>query len=335
MAWSIATSELQSDGTLSFTPVRQLSEDEHDSLTSAIVELRDMLGRTTWEVLRSNYASFRVLGQELSGSSLLPPRDAVQVAITTSIVNFLTAMRMYLDHTKVELKRADKADGNIRWATWHQACSAEYDDYFAYRFLYKFRNYVQHVGLPVSAWEISSALERSDEFTARAAAGEPILNDGEDPGRVVTKITFCESPSSLISKYDRWSVAVKSDLESLATEIDLSEQIDIGMECLARVEQSYLDVCAPELTRHVQCFKAIVGDLHAYPGRPCLLKHEQQGPVPIGSPITFEIADLEIERFLQAERLVGDLLTVVDEADPRTRRNDPVTWTYDGMDPLC
>ena len=43
-----------------FIIVRHLSDDEYESLISVLVILRKILGRTAWNVLQSNYASFKL-----------------------------------------------------------------------------------------------------------------------------------------------------------------------------------------------------------------------------------------------------------------------------------
>ena len=143
-------------------------------------------------------------------------------------------MRMFLDQSEAELKRQEKLDGIDRFSAWKTACSSEYDDFFAYRFLYRFRNFVQHVGLPISSWTISSSLKASDEIVERVLLGEPPINNEYNREELVTQIYLSESPRDLVDKFDDWKT-LKHELQSLTTEIDLSEQIHICMECLARV----------------------------------------------------------------------------------------------------
>ncbi len=67
------------------------------------------------------------------------------------------------------------------------------------------------------------------------------------------------------------------------------------MECLARVELAYRDTFQIELSQCVSTFKEIVGELQDYTGRPMLMTWTQESPY-----ITMKVADLEIERFLEA-----------------------------------
>ena len=300
-AWWIATAQVNTDGVAQITAERELSDDEYERLVSALIARRKILDRTAWHVVQSNFASFGFLEEQLmshdSGATLNLRRDpdAIQVAVTTSVVNFLLAMRMYLDHSETELKRLDQYGGTTKFPSWKGVCSAEYDDYFAYRFLCRFRNYVQHVGLPINAWNLSTSLTHSDEVMAQALAGEPLSDIDTDTASTTTRIFLSESPADLIERFRNGWSTVKEDLESLTSEIDLSEQIHICMECLTRVEHAYRDAFQEELSQCVSAFAEIVGDLQDYTNPPLLLRWAQEGP-----RVTAEMMDLGIERFLEA-----------------------------------
>ena len=303
--WSLAVSDLGQDGQPVFNATRRLSDDEFERLSAANELFRRILGQTTWSVVQYNYSCFVLLEQQLrenvAARSTAAPihADTIQVPIVASIVNFLTAMRMFLDQSELVLKRLDKADGGGRFRTWKTVCSSEYEDYFAYRFLYKFRNYVLHVSLPLSTWNISISLEQSEKLVRLSLSGESPLDHVGDSDGLTVQILLGESPSDLIKNYDDWST-VKAELESLTTEIDLSEQIHVGMECLTRVARAFQEQFTEELSMGVDDFKAIVGNLGDYPSRPMLAKITQDHPL-----ITIEMMELEIERFLEAKRQVA------------------------------
>ena len=308
-SWCIAISQGTPEGTPTFSPVRQLSDDEHRRLESVIRTLCGTLGRTAWHALQQNHHAFCTIEQ-----ALLDPADgpfashkyqpeSLQIAVTTTIVNFLSSMHMYLEHTEHHLKQADKADGGDRAAAWDAARRAEYDDYFAYRFLYKFRNYVQHVGLPLHALSIEHSLKDADDIAARVLRGEPPLVEGETSHDATVSIALCAVPSDLLQEF-RTGAQLKSDLESLTTDIDLSEQIHVGMECLTRLESAFQETFRPELSRCVSEYTEIVGELHTYESRPFLMRVNQEQPY-----LTAQMSDMQPERFFQAMHLVADPTT--------------------------
>lgn len=75
--------------------------------------------------------------------------------INRVLLNLLSSVRMYLDHTELIINRR-YGDASPRFTNFKRACSDAYDGQFSYRFLYKLRNYAQHLGLPLSVFSISS-----------------------------------------------------------------------------------------------------------------------------------------------------------------------------------
>lgn len=304
--WNLAVNEPGQDGQAVLNATRRLSDDEYERLSDANQAFRRILGQTTWSVLQYSYSSFLLLEQQLrediaARSTTVPIHaDAIQVPIVASVVNFLTAMRMFLDQSETELKRLDKADDGNRFSAWKEVCSSEYDYYFAYRFLYRFRNYVQHVGLPLSIWNISVSLRQSDELVSLGLAGDSPLDHMSADEDLVVQIVLGESPSDLIENYDGWPAALKAELESLTTEIDLSEQIHIVMDCLKRVVRAFQEQFKEELAKGVTDFKEIVGNLNDYQHRPVLAHITEDSP-----RLTVKLVDLDFERFVQAERSIA------------------------------
>ena len=305
--WALAVNELREDGEPTLNATRRLSDDEVERLSAANKVFRRALGQTTWSVLQYNYSCFALLEQQLrddiaARSTTVPIHaDIIQVPIVASVVNFLNSMHMFLGQTQTELDRLDKTDHGSRCSAWNQVRSSEHDDYFAYRFLYRFRNYVQHVGLPLSIWNISVSLKQSDELVRRAVSEEPMPDNLDDSRAVIVQILLGESPSDLIKNYKKWST-VKPELESLTTEIDLSEQIHMVMECLTRLAEAYQEQFKVELLQGVNDFQKIVGNFEDYQNRPFLAKISENRPV-----FEIEMTDLEFERFSQAERFLAGM----------------------------
>ena len=242
-------------------------------------------GRTTFSVLSQNYRTFCALEQDLiarvtsAEPSELTNPELLNTSLITGVVNYLTSMRMFLDHSEADLRRRDKQDGRNRFVTWEVACNAEYNDYFGYRFLYRFRNYIQHVGLPLSVTTFSSTL-------------------GHD-GRIVGGVFLGEAPEHLLEEFDGWS-AVGAELKALSIDLDLSEQVHVSMECLTRIAEALMVVDKPELAESVVTFRAIIGDLNDYVGTPHLVQFAGNDEQPV-----FRVAYLDIERFRAAEQFTG------------------------------
>ena len=134
-------------------------------------------------------------------------------------------MRMFLDQSECELRRFGQGGTTVTGlipgrVPVHQSMTTTLPT----DFLYRFRNYVQHVGLPLSIWSISISLVQSEELVRRAVSGELLPSDVAGVDAKDITILLGESPTNLVRNFDSWST-VKADLECLTTEIDLSEQI--------------------------------------------------------------------------------------------------------------
>lgn len=107
-------------------------------------------------------------------------------------LNYLSSFRTLLDHTETTIKRKyDKdSDESIKFK---QLTGRIFDNYFAYRFFTKLRNYSQHCGLPIDEFEVS---------------GTVIENDKMKPEY---KIEF--SSRDLLIKYKDWGAIVTKDLQ--------------------------------------------------------------------------------------------------------------------------
>src|SRR6476646_1442100 len=75
-------------------------------------------------------------------------RGLLVESVMTATVNWLSAMRMFLDHQETDLTRRF---GKLspEFVAFKTATSAAYDSEVGYRFAYQLRNYVQHCGLPL------------------------------------------------------------------------------------------------------------------------------------------------------------------------------------------
>ncbi|MCY3606944.1 MAG: hypothetical protein OXG57_00730 [Acidimicrobiaceae bacterium] len=289
--WHIATLGWGADGETRIDADRELTDVEHASTRDSLLVLDEVLDRVLWRVLKHSYANCQALGHQIvetlnrKDMPTRKARDAGMTLAVSAIMSFLTAMHMYLDQTERDLKHRDRDDNGKRFDVWRSVCSAEYDDHFAYRFLYRFRNYVLHRGLPIG----NSAVTKT--------AASPELPTESDPP--IIRVFLGESPQNLIEQYKGWST-VKSDLASLTTPIDLVEQIEIAMECLARVEQAYIETLRRELRNAADALKQVLGDPDNYDGVPLLIR------VPEGveaSTLKLDINEIDVDRVRAAMQL--------------------------------
>jgi hypothetical protein len=78
----------------------------------------------------------------------LPPRSP-DLNLNRCLLNLLSSIRSYLDYVETSVKRKyGKTSSNA--TKFKKYCNDAYDGSFSYRFLYRFRNYAQYCGLPLT-----------------------------------------------------------------------------------------------------------------------------------------------------------------------------------------
>jgi hypothetical protein len=108
-----------------------------------------------------------------SRGSVVEPRTAhILIShVQRHVMNYLGLFRAFIDHTDRRMqKRFGKDAAEVK--DFRTACSAHYDGTFAYRFLYKLRNYAQHKHVPVGHIGLSARMgAREPEVDIRFELG--------------------------------------------------------------------------------------------------------------------------------------------------------------------
>lgn len=141
--------------------VRELSRAEAEAYLAAQEHLKNHhKAASLIEIVRRNFSAFRESTGELSRQ--VPQRGKhgelqreAEIEVNRHFLNFLAALRQFLDHTETRLKRQYEHAPEVVQAFKARA-SKSFDTVFAYRFLYKLRNYSQHCGPPVGFVDFES-----------------------------------------------------------------------------------------------------------------------------------------------------------------------------------
>ncbi len=112
------------------------------------------------EIVRRNLSAFENCVSDLSKRQPEPGgRGRLQregrIDVNRHFLNFLASLRQLLDHTETRLKR-DYAETPEVFEVFRKRTVAAFDGVFAYRFLYKLRNFSQHCGAPVGVVDFES-----------------------------------------------------------------------------------------------------------------------------------------------------------------------------------
>ena len=213
--------------------VRDLTPTEWADYRRAVYHLNDFQSaRMLLPMVQAELADFRASMQDaeatITNSSRL--RDAArQIDFETNrhFLSFLSTVRTYLDHTETRLNRqyGDRAP----FPSFKRACSAAYDGSFAYRFLYKLRNYSQHCGLPIGHVTVSASV---------STPGGPI-------GRRAT-LGF-DIGDLLVRGGDIWGT-VHGELTAMATVLEIEPVLEAVALCLQQIDHATLTAERPFLT---------------------------------------------------------------------------------------
>lgn len=195
------------DKNKTFTTIKDITEEEeiqiHGFEKSFGDYNQDML---LYKMVLNNY---KILIDEIHGYEaneidrvIFSSKDNIRIVeLNRHILNFLTTFRTFIDHHETRFKREYGKNSNEA-QKFKSICSTEFDNKISYRFFYKFRNYCQHCGVPISG------------VTSRLVE----LPSGEE--KVVLNITL--DRDRLLSNFD-WGAIVKCDLENSATELDIKK----------------------------------------------------------------------------------------------------------------
>jgi hypothetical protein len=126
------------------------------------------------------------------------------------LINYFTAFRTYTDHTERILKKHFAKD-SIEVIDFKKETNFVYDKSFAYRLIYKLRNYTQHCGMPVGY--VSYNAEKADK-----------------PESMIGDFNLMLDRDRLLADYDAWSTLKEEiakqkelfDLHSLVCETVLT-----------------------------------------------------------------------------------------------------------------
>jgi hypothetical protein len=159
------------------------------------------------------------------------------------LLNVLTSLRTFLDHTETRLKRTyGKASAEVE--TFKRATSREYDRRFAYRFLYRLRNYAQHCGLPVGKFSLGS------EAMGTVGPGP------DPPTRESLAIFFARD--HLLTDFDDWGAKVGEELRDGPPRIEVTRLLRILNRSVTTIQSLLHKMTAQRARPHARRLRAFI-----------------------------------------------------------------------------
>ena len=194
-----------------FTSVLKMSKLEFDKYSDQINSLSKLSrDENLFRMVELNYQdiqnlidkTLKQIAEKKADQSIF---DYLFLDINRLILNFLSSIRTYLDHTETRLKKQYGKDSS-EFKIFKEKTSYAYDNNFSYRFLYKLRNFAQHCGLPASAFNITSS----------------------DEGNFL-KLSLVRN--DLIKNYDGWG-KLKTELANQDEQFDILELLLVKIDLL-------------------------------------------------------------------------------------------------------
>jgi hypothetical protein len=284
-----------------------LTAGEYELLRQALEPFLRLGVRDMYEFVERNYADInsrnsyytRLFGFRKEQGRIAP--RAAAIGFMGACLNWLNAVRLFLDHEETWLKRRF-GEASPQFEDFKRACSEAYDSSVAYRFLYKLRNYVTHCGLPVSKVEIEKPTD------AERAAG------------IHQRIVFRLNRDELLAAFD-WGRQVKPDLEAMDVSFEILPLIHDAMPQLWNIMLTVIRTDLKEALSSLDTVLTYIRKMTGSSGQPCLL---QMIPNDIGgyaiSPIPLP---MEVITRLESVDPNGDVLAPFLRMEPSVRPGPP------------
>jgi hypothetical protein len=173
--------------------VRPFADAEADALDASLKRInRFSQDQQLYIICELNYAELESTLHEYDENFENYAGNYVSVETITSnisrcILNHLSSFRMLIDHAETAMNRRFGA-ASPEFLEFKRALSREYDGNFAYRFLYRLRNFVQHLGLPIDSWSRTSEAGGPPAQLQISLSRERLLADRDVWGAIVSEI---------------------------------------------------------------------------------------------------------------------------------------------------
>ncbi|OGO05442.1 MAG: hypothetical protein A2Y73_04440 [Chloroflexi bacterium RBG_13_56_8] len=232
--------------------VRPLTDYEHREIVEAVQQLMRFQSRELpFGIVRWNYEEWsQLLDGYMVGFRLHPrafflldPARTTQMLVDVNrvILNFLSSVRTFLDHSEAGLKRRYGA-ASKEINQFKNAASWFYDNVFSYRFLYQVRNYAQHYALPLGRIE---ERQRGDLAT----------------GKVISEVALYFSRDDLFENNFAWKKPLAEELPTLPSLIEIGPNMEEMMKCLDQLDVLLIEFELPALNEAVDILETYLADL--------------------------------------------------------------------------
>jgi hypothetical protein len=243
-----------------------ISAEEYDEITRAVAAVARCEPPFQYLVVERNYTTMTnafafveatiALGRKHSNKH---PRE-LAFAANSAVVNWLTAIRLFLDHAETDLKRRFGADSDEH-KRFQETTATQYDlpGKPGYRFVYRFRNYVQHCGMPISVIN-----------------GNVVREDPEGGPKTVVQLLI--SRAEILDGFGRWgSVAI--EIQSMDESFSLLPLAEQAMDGIREIFHQLMLIELEAAVSLCGCLRSAldrIEGLDGFSGVPLVLRFEER-----------------------------------------------------------
>lgn len=196
--------------------------------------------------------------------------DRAVLDLNRRILNYLCSVRTFLDHNETDIKRSYSKD---ELEYFKKICADHYDNSFAYRFLYKLRNYAQHCGMPVGNLLINS------EKSGDNKSGEKV------------NISLVFDRDNLLSRFDGWNASIKKELTGLPIYFDIVPLLEELTLRLGDIYLSLVERLFPSIKTEAELIVGFANEINDNQSRVVILDYIEKSD--INSQLTFKEIPLQ------------------------------------------
>ncbi|MFD3219200.1 hypothetical protein [Bacillus sp. BR_7a] len=175
--------------------------------------------------------------------------NAIMLSINRRVLNYLSTFRTYLDHAERFLKHEFGRESE-QVKRFKEITAKEYDDYFAYRFLYKLRNFSQHCGMPVGSVDLNAKAVRGSET-------EYALHVHLERGQLL--------------KADCWGKDVREEIEVMPPRIEITLYLKELQGCIERIQGCLMEIRMATLKDSIEYIVDLFKPLIHTEGNLCII----------------------------------------------------------------
>lgn len=189
------------------------------------------------------------------------------------VLELMSAFRAFLDHSETYLKRRYGKESK-NFAIFKAATSKEYDNVFAYRFIYELRHYIQHCDFPDISIEGKNLISGNNEYS------------------LLVKKT------PLLTGFD-WKPVIRQDLLKLPVQFDILPLLNDLIQSVQRLNTTSIN-CSIDIGELFRASKKVVGykQYLEQDCQLCILEYKNWGGPTIPTNMEFRVFPIDTAEFL-------------------------------------